>query len=53
MWDLEEDIMKLSIVKQNDGPLATVNFIFDSETYRIRPKLKEENYTTNTYNQGE
>jgi len=53
MWDLEEDIMKLSIVKQNDGPSGvTVNFIFDAETYRIRPKLKEENFNTNN-NQGE
>jgi len=48
MWDLEEDILKLSIVKQNDGPLATVEFVFDSQTYRIIPKLKQEaNHNTN------
>ncbi len=40
MWKkLEEDIMTLSIVKNNDGPLFTQDYIFDERFYRIKPKL--------------
>jgi replicative DNA helicase len=53
MWDLEEDILKLSIVKQNDGPLVSTEFTFDSETYRIVPRLKKEDFENFTNNKGE
>ena len=52
LWDLEEDILKLSIVKQNDGPLVSTQFIFDTDTFRIIPRKKDEE-NQNTNNQGE
>ena len=52
LWDIEEDILKLSIVKQNDGPLVSVQFTFNTDTFRIVPRKKDEEIM-NTNNQGE
>lgn len=39
MWeDMEEDILTLSCVKQNDGQLFTLKYIFDPLFYRVIPK---------------
>lgn len=38
-WELEEDIVFLGAIKNNNGPLFRIPFIFDVNTFRIRPKV--------------
>jgi replicative DNA helicase len=35
IWDTEEDIYYVSIVKQNDGPLGHIKYVLDKNTYRM------------------
>ena len=43
MWrDMEEDILTISGVKNNDGQLFSVDYIFDTNFYRILPMKKDK-----------
>ena len=40
-WEFEEDIMNLSVVKQNDGQLHTLNMVFNPVNFKILPRLEQ------------
>ena len=41
MWEeVEEDILTLSCVKQNDGSLFNLKYVFNPDFYRIIPKME-------------
>lgn len=41
-WDLEKDIMYITVVKQNDGKLGECKFIFSEDSFRLLPYKTEE-----------
>ena len=42
-WDIEHDIMGVHIIKQNDGKLGKVDFVFDGNSFRLSPYAKDTN----------
>jgi replicative DNA helicase len=52
-WDLENDIMYVTVVKQNDGKLGECQFVFPDETFRIIPYSKDKNIQQENTNNSE
>ena len=40
-WELEDDIMYITIVKQNDGKLGECMFVFPDDSFRLIPYKKD------------
>lgn len=46
-WDLEDDIMYVTVVKQNDGKLGECKFVFPDDSFRLVPFYLPENIPNN------